>query len=166
MRKIKVIKSKDALAQTRKYYLAYGMNTNIASMQTRCPEARNLGAVKVPGHRLCFKNHCDVVIDKSSSVDCVLWSITQKCEDSLDMLEGYPDYYSKKNVTVEFQGKRIQAMIYFMRDREQESLPSQNYLDLVVQGYMENNLDTEQLRLAILNAHRSEKTQFRNLLYK
>jgi gamma-glutamylcyclotransferase (GGCT)/AIG2-like uncharacterized protein YtfP len=166
MRKIKIIRSKDALAQARKYYLAYGMNTNLSSMQSRCPEARNLGTVSVIGHKLCFKNHCDLVVDKNSSVTCVLWSITQECEQNLDMLEGYPDYYSKKNVTVEFQGKNIQAMVYFMRDREQESLPSQSYLDLVVQGYMENNLDTEQLRQAILSAHRKEKTQFRNLLYK
>jgi hypothetical protein len=107
-----------------------------------------------------------VVVDKNSSANCVLWSITQECEQNLDMLEGYPDYYSKKNITVEFQGKRIQALIYFMRDREQESLPSQSYLDLVVQGYMENDLCADQLRQAILSAHCKEKAQNSNLLSK
>lgn len=166
MRKIKIIRSRNALAQTRKYYLAYGMNTNLSSMSSRCPSAELLGKVTVPGHRLCFKNHCDVVVDKNSSLECVLWSITQECEHSLDILEGYPDYYTKKNLTVDFQGKLIQAMIYHMRDRAQESLPSQNYLDLVVQGYAENNLDSEQIKQAILNAHHQEKHQFRNRLYK
>ena len=166
MRKIKIIRSKNALAQTRKYYLAYGINTNLRSMSSRCPDAELLGKVKILGHRLCFKNHCDVVADKNNSVECVLWSITQECENRLDMLEGYPDYYTKKTLTIDFQDKQIQALIYHMRDQSQESLPSQNYLDLVVQGYVENNLDSEQIKQAILSAYHQEKHQFRNMLHK
>jgi gamma-glutamylcyclotransferase len=156
MRKIKVVRSKNALNSARKYYLAYGLNTNIASMQSRCTEAKLLGNVWVTGYRLCFKNHCDVVPDTHSKLNCVLWSITQECETHLDILEGYPEYYTKKNLTINYQDKNIQAMIYHMQGKSREILPSQNYLDLVVQGYKENNLNIKQIELALLGTHNQE----------
>lgn len=156
MRKIKAIKSKNALAQTRKYYIAYGLNTNIDSMLSRCPEALLLGNIKVTGYRLCFKNHCDLIEDKNSSVECVLWSITQDCEQRLDLLEGYPEYYTKKNLNVKYQDKVIKAMIYLMREKTSEIMPSQNYLELVAQGYRQNKLDIAQLEQALVRAHQQE----------
>jgi gamma-glutamylcyclotransferase (GGCT)/AIG2-like uncharacterized protein YtfP len=156
MRKIKVVRSKNALTSAGKYYLAYGLNTNIASMQSRCAGAKLLGNVWLSGYKLCFKNHCDIVPDISSKLNCVLWSITQECENNLDILEGYPEYYTKKNFNINFQGKSIQAMIYHMQGKSREILPSQNYLDLVVQGYRENNLNIAQIEQALFSAHHQE----------
>ena len=156
MRKIKIVKSKDALVSTRKYYLAYGLNTNLQSMLARCPDAKLLGNVCIKGYKLVFKTHCDIIAEKNSDLNCVLWSITQQCEKNLDLLEGYPEYYVKKNLNVSFQGKTVQALIYCMREKNSEILPSQNYLDLVVAGYRENKLDLDQIKRALLSAHKQE----------
>ena len=163
MRKIKAVKSKDALGQARIYYLAYGANTNHTVMKSVCTDAELLGSVTLPAHRLVFKNHCDLVPDVTSSVQCVLWSVTQRCESLLDRMEGYPEYYSKKFIPVNLDGKSLRAMVYFMRDYQKESLPSQSYLDLVVQGYVENNLDCSPLRTAIINAYNQEKDSLKSL---
>jgi len=133
----------------RKYYLAYGMNTNLSSMHQRCPNAISLGKVTLPDHELQFKQFCDVVPKKGSDVDCVLWSITEQCEKSLDRLEGYPDFYTKKNVQVWHQGKLIWAMIYVMTDYYEQNLPSEYYFFTVLEGYRSHNIDENQLHQAL-----------------
>ena len=120
------------------YYLAYGMNTNLNSMSVRCPAAKSMGAVTLKGHRLAFKHFCDVTPDPDSQMQCVLWNITDACERSLDATEGYPTFYGKKEVDVQYGDRKIRAMIYYMAGDEL-AIPSQSYLDMVVQGYSEHN---------------------------
>lgn len=134
---------------TRRYYLAYGMNTNLAQMALRCPAAKSLGPVKLKGHKLAFKLFCDAVISEGDSMDCVLWTITDGCESALDRLEGYPDFYGKKEVTVLYRGKPIKAMIYYMTDFYKSSLPSEHYLKTVTEGYLDHNMNLEQIYHAI-----------------
>ena len=46
---------------SKKYMLAYGMNTNLNSMRWRCPQARSLGKVTLKDHKLAFRTFCDAV---------------------------------------------------------------------------------------------------------
>ena len=131
------------------YYLAYGMNTNVEQMARRCPKSRSLGTVVLKGHRLAFKGCCDAVVDATSEMECALWDITSDCESALDMLEGFPDYYGKKEVTVYHNGRKIRAMIYFMQDISRLSMPSESYLNIVVQGYADHNMDIFQVYRAL-----------------
>lgn len=131
------------------YYLAYGMNTNLVSMADRCPAARSLGKVVLNNHRLVFRHFCDVEYSQGHNMECALWSITDRCEQSLDRLEGYPDFYLKKEVDVVFNGKKIKAMVYYMTDRYAHSFPSEYYFQMVLEGYKEHNIDLNQLHRAI-----------------
>lgn len=131
------------------YYLAYGMNTNRQQMSARCPQARSLGTVKLHGHKLAFKGCCDVLEDVDGLVDCVLWDITDKCEHALDLLEGYPYMYDKKHVKVKYKGRTIQAMIYYMTGNDRVSYPSESYLTMVVEGYLQHNISVKQIEQAI-----------------
>ena len=133
----------------RTYYLAYGMNTNTQSMAMRCPSAISLGTVKLKDHKLAFKYHCDVVKSRGNRVECVLWSITPDCEQSLDRLEGFPEYYLKKEVAVKHNGKNVRAMIYYMATKEDIDYPSEFYLNMVAEGYQEHNIAIEQLEEAL-----------------
>lgn len=131
------------------YYLAYGMNTNKRQMSYRCPRARSLGAVTLKGHKLAFKQFCDAVVDPKSTMDCVLWDITPECEQALDRLEGFPDFYRKKEVDVKFNGRPIKAMIYYMTDHYKEAFPSEYYLSTVVEGYLEHDVSVDQIDQAL-----------------
>jgi gamma-glutamylcyclotransferase (GGCT)/AIG2-like uncharacterized protein YtfP len=132
-----------------KFYLAYGMNTNLGSMMYRSPASKSLGKVTLADHAFKFKHHADAEYLPGASMECAIWSITDDCERSLDNLEGYPYYYEKKMVPVEFQGKIVEAMIYYMvSDYKTPSRPSQNYYDMVLQGYHQHGMDTNILHRA------------------
>ncbi len=132
-----------------KYYLAYGMNTNLEGMRRRCPKAISLGSVILPDHTLKFKGCCDVEYTLGSDMECALWLLTDECEFALDILEGYPSYYNKKMVYVEKDGEIIQAMIYYMNPGHQLRIPSQYYLDMVVDGYDDHNMNVSQIEAAL-----------------
>lgn len=124
---------------------AYGMNTNLDQMARRCPAARCLGAATLPGYRFRFAGHADVVEDRNSSVEGVLWMLTEDCLAALDQLEGYPVYYNSEELQVEYDGEILFAEVYYMNPGVPNSDPSQGYLDMVVEGYEQNNLSTDQI---------------------
>ena len=128
-----------------KYYLAYGMNTNKAEMNYRCPESESMGKVVLKDYKLAFKVHCDAEYKPGAGMECALWRITDDCEQSLDQLEGYPFYYDKKEVIIQHQGKTIRPMIYYMKDNSALDMPAKHYLDMVVEGYREHKMDINQI---------------------
>ncbi len=139
-----------------KIYAAYGSNMNIQQMKMRCPKAKLLGTGTIEGYRLTFRGSGRGVANieelSGRAVPIVLWEITSRCEESLDIYEGYPRLYVKKDVEiVNAKGEMIKAFVYVMAEEYTDStaLPSTNYLNSIWQGYMENKLDTDVLRTAM-----------------
>ena len=138
----------------KRYYLAYGMNTNIAEMSSRCPKAINLGRCTLKGFELKFRLHADIDEVDGSEMEGVLWDITEDCERALDRLEGYPFYYNKIEVIViphepVNKNTRILAMAYIMNTKGQEEPPSTGYEDCLIEGYTANGLNVEKLTTKI-----------------
>lgn len=138
----------------KRYYFAYGMNTNIDEMTQRCPKAINLGRCTLRGFELKFRHHADIDQVDDSEMEGVLWDITEDCEQALDRLEGYPFYYNKVEVVV-IPDKainnmtRIVAMAYIMNTKGQEEAPSTGYEDCLIEGYTANGLDVVKLTVKI-----------------
>ena len=126
-------------------YFAYGMNTNTQGMARRCPGAVAFGRAKLLEHRFRFSGPADVQFDPESDVDGVLWDLTDECLASLDALEGYPYYYDREYRTVEFQGEKVRALVYFMQPGHQDGPPSSGYFATVLEGYEEFGVPTDQL---------------------
>ena len=127
-------------------YLAYGMNTNIDQMAGRCPGSVSIGRVDIPDYRLVFRGVADVEYCPGSELQTVMWDITPACEDALDMLEGYPTFYTKKYLTVDINGKMYDAMIYQMvGDRLDYSHPNDYYQYMLEEGYQDHGLDLNQI---------------------
>lgn len=131
------------------YMFSYGMNTNINQMSIRCPASVDLGAATLDGYRFRFANHADIVQDACSSVSGVLWEITLDCLIDLDLLEGYPFYYDRKIVEVAQKDKKYQALVYMMQPGNMDSPPSQTYLRLITEGYLQHGIDNKQLLEAL-----------------
>ena len=127
-----------------KLYFAYGMNTNRDQMALRCPDAIPLGRVELPGYRFEFKSFATIVPSPKDSVEGVLWTITDRDEKSLDVLEGYPEFYGKNYVKVN-QGIDYIAMTYIMNTREKNYGPSDGYYSMVSEGYQHFGLSQQQL---------------------
>jgi len=133
------------MVKSVKLYFAYGMNTNQEEMAYRCPGARALGRAILPGYRLEFKSFATIVPSPKESVEGVLWTITDTDESALDVLEGYPEFYDKKTVSIEHDGQSYIAMTYIMGPREQGRAPSDGYYSMVSEGYQAFGLSQRQL---------------------
>jgi gamma-glutamylcyclotransferase (GGCT)/AIG2-like uncharacterized protein YtfP len=136
-----------------KLYFAYGMNTNRDEMSYRCPTAVPMGKAILPGYRFEFKSFATIVPDTDSSVEGVLWTITDRDEQALDVLEGYPEFYDKRHVTVQ-QGIDYIAMTYIMNPREKGFGPSDGYYSMVSEGYQQFGLSQQQLLQARSRSNR------------
>ena len=126
-------------------YFAYGLNTNVSSMAQRCPAAVSFGRAQLTGHQFRFAGPADVQVNRHSDVEGVLWDITEDCLTALDMLEGYPYYYSRKWARVWFQDQEVQALVYYMQPGNKNSPPSSGYFSMVLEGYEEHGVPTKQL---------------------
>ena len=138
----------------KRYYFAYGMNTNIGEMAMRCPKAINLGRYTLNGFELKFRLHADIDQVAGSEMEGVLWDITEDCERALDSLEGYPYYYDKIEIVVNpttlvDNMTHIMAMAYIMTNKGQEEVPSTGYEDCLIEGYTANGLDVDKLTTKI-----------------
>jgi hypothetical protein len=140
----------------RKIYSAYGSNMNIEQMNMRCPNAKLIGVGTIKNYRLTFRGKSRGVanIEKQveSIVPVVLWEITAKCEKALDIYEGYPRLYDKRNVEViNEKGEIVEAFVYIMV-KEYENMPAQPtsyYLGIIWDGYLDNNIPLIILREAL-----------------
>ena len=138
----------------KRYYFAYGMNTNIDEMTQRCPKAINLGRCTLIGFELKFRHHADIDKVDGSEMEGVLWDITEDCERALDRLEGYPYYYDKIEVIVipdnpVNKNTRIFAMAYIMTSKGNEYPPGTQYEQCLIDGYTVNGLNVEKLTTKI-----------------
>jgi len=130
-------------------YFAYGMNTNTAQMAMRCPNAQSLGAAYLPNHLFRFARHADILPTPGFVTHGVLWEITDACVQSLDALEGYPDYYERKTITVMHQGQQVEAMVYYMTGNVPDEPPSPGYIAMLREGYSEHCVLDRQIDQAL-----------------
>ena len=133
------------------YYFAYGMNTNLDSMAHRCPTAICMGAAQLEGYKFVFRRHADVELsDPESFVDGVLWQLQDADLDSLDQLEGFPNYYLRCKAWVKSESNEwVKAWIYFMQEQDYISYPAQAYVSMCREGYEQNGVNTRQIDEAL-----------------
>ena len=125
-------------------YFAYGANTNIDNMKSRCPNAKKLTSLVLPDYRLVFRGVADIERANYNEVQGVLWFITDKCERALDIYEGFPTLYRKEAFSIKVEG-RIEDVMFYTMNRQGYNLPSEHYFRCIEQGYIQNKLPTEAL---------------------
>lgn len=136
--------------KSRRIYLAYGSNMNIQQMARRCPEAKLLGTSCIEGYSLEFHGRkggavATIIPQKDSRVPVAVWELSESDELSLDMYEGFPRLYYKKDLSV-FLGKRkVQAFAYIMAAGYPVEMPSEYYFNVILAGYTDNDVDTQTL---------------------
>ena len=128
-----------------KLYFAYGANLNIPNMAYRCPKAVRVGNLELPDYRLVFKGVADIEPAPYNKVCGVLWDITEECEASLDIFEGFPHLYRKEGFTVKMGDGSVEDVMFYTMNREGYALPSEGYFNTIQDGYIQNKLPTEAL---------------------
>ena len=129
-----------------KLYIAYGSNLNLAQMAARCPSARVYAKGVLNNWALVYRgternSHATIERKTGSIVPVLVWEIQPKDEYRLDIYEGYPRYYFKKNIMVNIGEKKKKAMVYIMDERQLPGRPSFSYIETIRQGYADNDMD-------------------------
>lgn len=135
-------------------YFAYGSNINLHQMAMRCPEAVALRNVTLQGYELSFRGSgvATIIPKTGAKVQGVLWSITPKCEQALDVYEGFPRLYYKESVVVKDKHNTgYRAMVYIMSHEfaREVAEPPATYFSGIMQGYKQNGLNTHSLIEAV-----------------
>ena len=123
-----------------KLYIAYGSNMDERQMAYRCPNAELIGESEVKDYELLFKgsqtgSYATIEPKKGKAVPVLIWKITEDDEQSLDLYEGYPTFYYKKNLTVTVDGEELTAMVYIMHENRLLGIPTNHYFDILDRAY-------------------------------
>lgn len=129
-----------------KLYIAYGSNLNLAQMAARCPSAKVYAKGVLNNWELVYRgtkrnSHATIERKSGSTVPVLVWEIQPIDEYRLDIYEGYPHYYFKKNIMVAIKGEKKKAMAYIMDERQLPGRPSPSYIEAIRQGYIDNDMD-------------------------
>ena len=135
-------------------YAAYGSNMNLEQMAWRCPYATVVGRARLVGYQLLFRGPQGMAVatvepSAGDSVPVLLWEITPRCEDELDRYEGWPSFYRKEIVVVDYNGQQAEVMAYIMNGGRPLGQPSERYLNSILDGYESAGFDTDVLNKAL-----------------
>lgn len=131
-----------------KLYFAYGANLNVDSMRQRCPLAAPLYPFELIDWQLNFSGVATITPCPGARVPGALWQLTADCEASLDVFEGYPDFYRKEYLTV----SGVDVMVYIMNN-DPPAPPGPGYLATIAAGYRDWGLDSFMLDQAVERSH-------------
>jgi gamma-glutamylcyclotransferase len=127
------------------YYFAYGTNMSESKMRALTPFTKREGA-RLEGYRLVFNKQsntdprmgfANVVPDRHSSVEGVLYELDEAGLAKLDISEGSPDHYSRRELeVVTSKGKKMTAEVYIASDPKVRPglRPSKSYMANLLAG--------------------------------
>ena len=129
-------------------YFAYGSNLNHFQMKRRCKDSIFLKKINLSNFTLTFRRKyraADIEPKKNSIVPGALFEISKSDEKKLDVYEDYPVLYKKYYFT--YYGKNV--MTYTMTKKTLFAYPTERYLNVVMRGYKDCNLDNHILKKAL-----------------
>lgn len=134
----------------KRFYLAYGSNLNIQQMQSRCPDAKIVGTAEIKGYELLFKgsktgSYLTIEKAENSSVPVAVWKVSVADERSLDVYEGFPNFYYKTEMEVTVNRRKIKAFVYIMHEYRPLGKPSYHYVRTCAEGYRNFGFDCKYL---------------------
>ena len=146
---------------SRKLYLAYGSNMSVNQMRYRCPDAHIIGTAVIENYRLMYKGsktgaYATIEPEEGQKVPVLVWTISPADEKRLDMYEGFPTFYYKKELELEVKtlrgnhlGKHT-AMVYIMDERREHGIPTDYYESILREGYHRFGFDESILDEALI----------------
>lgn len=140
-------------------YVAYGSNLDLTQMAHRCPGACPIGTGVINNYQLMFKgsktgSYATIEPAGGYTVPVLLWAISASNENSLDLYEGCPTFYYKRNIAIDnfiplkdYPTLQISSgMVYIMHEDRKFGIPSLQYYNVLNEGYKLFEFDQHILR--------------------
>jgi hypothetical protein len=127
-------------------------------MANRCPKAKPIGKFVLKDAKLIFRGVADCVYEEGAECQGGLWKITEECEESLDIYEGFTadnnGSYRKIYVPLEtVEGQTGHDLMLYVMNSTGIFPPSEYYLDSIKQGYRDFGLPLKPLHAAVSASH-------------
>lgn len=147
-----------------RYYIAYGSNLSIEQMKYRTPDAVIVGTAMLEDWRLLFRRYATIKKCEGFRVPVLVWKISEQDEKNLDVYEGYPKFYTKKELKIAVKSLpngddlgKLTAMVYIMtkkavKARRKNPLPHPYYYLVIERGYSAFRFDDKILKKALSEA--------------
>ncbi|WP_298031078.1 gamma-glutamylcyclotransferase family protein [uncultured Dysosmobacter sp.] len=130
----------------KRYYIAYGSNLNVQQMRRRCPHATVLGTANLKDWELLFKgsrtgSYLTIEECEGGTVPVAVWEVDGTDEAALDRYEGFPTFYYKKEIRLQYKGIRtgrrrtVTAFAYIMHEDRPIGVPADFYMRTCLNGY-------------------------------
>ena len=117
-------------------------------MNRRCKDSIFLKKINLKDFKLTFRSKyraADIEKKKNSIVVGGLFNISKSDEKKLDIYEDFPSLYEK--MFFKYYGRRV--MTYTMRNKTPFRYPTERYLNVIIRGYKDCNLDRKYLNKAL-----------------
>jgi len=126
-------------------YAAYGSNLSHAQMRLRCPGARPVEGLILPGWQLLVRRFADIAPHAASDCPIGLWQVSRHHVAALDRHEGHPFAYRRQALALP-DGRT--AIVYLERDHR-PGPPRDDYVARLRAGYRDFGFDLTYLEAAL-----------------
>ena len=141
-------------------------------MKFRTSDAEIVGTGILKDWRLLFRQFATIEKCEGYYVPVLVWKISEHDEKNLDMYEGFPQLYIKKNLTLNvtsldgYNSGNLTAMVYIMtkkaaRVQNISPLPSEYYYSVLEEGYKTFGFDGKILNEAVKEAISQKQPHFK-----
>ena len=94
-------------------------------------------------------------------VPVAVWEVTADDEKHLDIYEGYPNFYYKKEVRLPIRlangkTKKVTAFVYIMHEEREIAIPSMTYIRTCEEGYRNFGFDLKYLDRAYMRSTKED----------
>lgn len=135
------------------------MNTNLDDMRERCSAAKSMGKACLLNWKFRFAYYADVVESPGDVTHGVLWELPESdLTDIFDFVEGYPRYYNRSLVQIQWKNAIVEGWVYHMQPGVVDQPPNNHYWYTVLEGYLQHDIRSEQLDQALISSMRKVKS--------
>lgn len=124
----------------RLFFLSYGTDMNLEYMKRRCEDAVILGTTTIEGYRLAFRRsrssyYASLDHREGARTPAMLWALTPKDMQALELYEGVPHCYRKREVSVRYHDTTIKATVFLLPESNPMGPPTAKYEQLIRKSY-------------------------------
>ncbi len=131
-------------------YFAYGSNMDEAQMARRCPDAKVVGVVTVPGYRFALDvaGVATILPDDNQSVTGLMWSVTPEDIENLDRYEGIANgCYRRETLMVDNYEPGQEALVYISNRRLTPHRVRDGYMERIIRAAVDHHFSRNYINM-------------------
>lgn len=137
-----------------KYFIAYGTNIKTSELTKSFPEVKILGYTYLNNYALEFVGYDGHAIatltkKKGAKTPVAIWDFPEELRYTITNYEQFPYLYKHKNVSVKIGKMKVHGIIYITKQNLRHGTPSEEYMQVLKQGYKEAGFDEKLLDEAL-----------------